>query len=120
VVKKPFTIVITGAESTGKSTLTENLAKHFDTEFIPEFARDYIEKLPHNYTFNDVEIIAKKQKEQFESVRSKNIQIIFIDTWLIITKIWFETVFYKKPAWIDREIAQSNIDLFLVFGCSIS
>ena len=42
---KPKIIVITGAESTGKSTLTEALSKHFNAPFIPEIARDYVEKL---------------------------------------------------------------------------
>ncbi len=36
-------IVITGAESTGKSTLAENLAGHFSVPYIPEIAREYIE-----------------------------------------------------------------------------
>lgn len=112
--KKPFTVVITGAESTGKSTLTKDLAKHFNAEYIPEYAREYIEKLPHKYTFDDVETIAKKQKEQFNIEKNKSQQMIFIDTWLIITKIWFEMVFNKIPAWIDLEIAKSEIDLFLV------
>ncbi len=55
-------IVITGAESTGKSTLTEALAKHFNVPYIPEIAREYIEKLPHKYNYRDVEIIAKPKQ----------------------------------------------------------
>jgi NadR type nicotinamide-nucleotide adenylyltransferase len=114
VNKKPFIVVITGAESTGKSTLTKNLAKHYEAEYIPEYAREYIEMIPHKYTFNDVETIAKKQIEQFNILKNKNQQIVFVDTWLIITKIWFEIVFNKIPAWIDLEIAKSEIDLFLI------
>ena len=62
---KPKIIVITGAESTGKSTLTERLANHFNAPFIPETARQYVEKLNRKYTYSDVENIAKMQIEQF-------------------------------------------------------
>ena len=51
-------IAITGPESTGKSWLTEQLAQAFNTTFIPEYARKYIEQLNRPYDFNDIEIIA--------------------------------------------------------------
>jgi NadR type nicotinamide-nucleotide adenylyltransferase len=107
-------VVITGAESTGKSTLTEALANHFNVPFIPEFARSYIENLNRKYNFNDVEIIAQKQVELFNMQKQLNSRFIFVDTWLIITKIWFEVVFNKTPEWIENEIKNTKIDLFLV------
>ena len=110
----PKIIVITGAESTGKSTLTEALATHFNVPFIPEIAREYVEHLHEKYTFKDVVRIAKKQVEQLNLLKSTNHQFIFIDTWLIITKIWFEVVFEKIPDWFESEIQKNKIDLFLV------
>jgi len=107
-------IVITGAESTGKSTLTEALAHHFKVPFISEYARSYIENLNRKYNYDDVEIIARKQVELFNSMKKSNSEFIFIDTWLIITKVWFEEVFNKVPSWIDYEIKNTKIDLFLV------
>ena len=62
----PEIIVITGAESTGKSTLTEQLANHFKVPFIPEIAREYIEKLDRKYNYNDVEQIARLQVERMK------------------------------------------------------
>lgn len=107
-------IVITGAESTGKSSLAEALANHFEVPFIPEYARDYIQDLKEEYTYNDVELIARKQREQLkESLKLKE-PIIILDTWLLITKIWFEVVFNSVPNWIENEIKNTNIDLFLV------
>ena len=107
-------IVITGAESTGKSTLTEALAHYFKVPFVPEYARSYIENLNREYNYNDVEIIARKQVEIFNSVKKSNSEFVFIDTWLIITKIWFEEVFNKIPSWIEHEIINTKINLFLV------
>ncbi len=110
----PKIIAITGAESTGKSTLTEALAKHFQVPFIPEIARDYVEKLDRKYNCRDVEIIAEKQIELFNRQLKTGNSFIFIDTWLIITKVWFEVVFQKSPEWLEDEIKKNRIDLFLV------
>jgi nicotinamide riboside kinase len=111
---KSKTIIITGAESTGKSILTNGLATHFRLPFIPEFARNYIENLGRKYNYDDVVLIAKKQIQELNEFQQKNLPWIFSDTWLIITKIWFEEVFGKVPGWLDIEIKKTNIDLFLV------
>ena len=110
----PKIIVITGAESTGKSTLTERLANHFRAPYIPEIAREYVENLNHKYTYSDVENIAKMQIVKFNSISKSDALYIFVDTWLIVTKIWFEFVYNKTPKWLIREIVKTKIDLFLV------
>jgi nicotinamide riboside kinase len=109
-------IVITGAESTGKSVLTEWLAKYFHAPFLPEFAREHIENLNRKYTYDDVEIIAHEQVSRLKTIQTKNsgAPYIFLDTWLIITKIWFEVVFNHLPSWLDDQIKSTPIDLFLV------
>lgn len=112
--KQPKIIVITGAESTGKSTLTENLAKHFNVPFIPEIAREYVENLGYKYNYIDIENIARIQIEQLKNLEDSNAEYIFLDTWLIVTKIWFEFVYQKIPDWLLDEIKKTRIDLFLV------
>ena len=39
---------------------------------------------------------------------------MFFDTWLIITRVWFEVVFSKVPDWIDKQISQASFDLVLL------
>jgi NadR type nicotinamide-nucleotide adenylyltransferase len=111
---RPKIIVITGAESTGKTTLTEQLAAHFGVPCLPEIAREYVENLNGKYTFSDVEKIAKMQIELFTKISKTNAPYIFFDTWLIITKIWFEFVYKEVPDWLIFEIERTRIDLFLV------
>lgn len=106
--------MITGAESTGKSMLTEWLANHFNVPFIPEFARKYIENLDRNYNYSDVEKIAKKQISQLEAGKQSEYQYVFVDTWLIITKVWFNVVFGEIPSWLEFSIQKTKVDLFLV------
>ncbi len=110
----PKIIVITGAESTGKTTLAEALANHFKVPVVPEYARDYIQNLERNYTFEDVEFIAKQQVKQLNMFLKEKYPLIILDTWLLITKVWFEVVFKTVPDWIEQEIRKTNIDLFLV------
>ncbi len=112
-------IVITGAESTGKSTLAENLAGHFSVPYIPEIAREYIEKLNRKYNYNDVQEIAKLQVEQLNKAIDSDFPFVFLDTWLIITKIWFEVVFKKEPEWLTNTIRKTAIDLFLICDTDI-
>lgn len=111
---KPKIIVITGAESTGKSTLTTALADHFKAPFIPEFAREYVENLSEKYTYHDVEKIAQKQVEELNQYKNSVHPYIFVDTWLIITLIWFEVVFNQIPDGMESLIQNTKIDLFLI------
>jgi NadR type nicotinamide-nucleotide adenylyltransferase len=116
-VDKRIKIVITGAESTGKSTLAEGLAKHFNGKVIPELARGYIENLDRNYTYEDLEVIAKMQIEAENDAASES--LVFFDTWLIITKVWFDFVYGSHPEWLNQAISNSNIDLFLLCDTDI-
>lgn len=111
---KPFIIALTGAESTGKSTLAEVLAKYYKVPFVPEFARDYIRSLHGKYSFRDVDFIAHKQVEQYEELIIAEHPVIILDTWLLITKIWFEVVYCRVPEWLEEAIRRYPIDLFLV------
>ncbi len=112
--KRPNIIVVTGAESTGKSTLTIEIAKHLGAKYYPEFAREYVSKLNRPYTFNDVEHIAKTQIYQYEEALNSNQHTVIFDTWLIITLVWMEVVYAKKPNWMDEYLRSAKIDLFLV------
>jgi nicotinamide riboside kinase len=59
-------------------------------------------------------LIAKKQIQELNEFQQKKLTWVLSDTWLIITKIWFEEVFGKSPVWLETEIKKTKIDLFLV------
>jgi nicotinamide riboside kinase len=109
-----FKVVVTGPESTGKTEICKYLAASFETEFIPEYARQYIASLNRPYTFADVEKIARVQVEQLRQQREGCLPILFLDTYLIITKVWFREVYGRIPDWIDDSLAEAGIDLFLL------
>lgn len=110
-------IAITGPESTGKSTLCELLAKEYNTTFVPEFARGYIEKLDRPYHYNDLLEIAKGQvSTESQLVKSAN-KIIFCDTDLTVIKIWSEHKFGECHPWILNKLNIIHYDYY--FLCDI-
>jgi NadR type nicotinamide-nucleotide adenylyltransferase len=112
---KPVTrIILTGPESTGKSQLSAGLASHFSKNFIPEYARDYVSNLHRAYSYDDVMHIAKRQIELMNEFSEKSNSLLFVDTYLIITKVWFIRVFGTYPVWIDEEIQQTKNDFYLL------
>jgi NadR type nicotinamide-nucleotide adenylyltransferase len=107
-------VVISGPESTGKTTLAKELSSYFQTVYVYEYARDYVEKLGRPYTYEDVLHIARKQVLLEEEMLRKANRILFFDTHLEITKIWFSECFHRYPDWIDKEISRAGIDLYLM------
>jgi NadR type nicotinamide-nucleotide adenylyltransferase len=81
-------IAITGPESTGKTTLTESLGKHFNEPFVEEFARDYLYQINRQYLQADLLEIANGQiNREEQKVKDANL-FLFSDTELINMKIW--------------------------------
>lgn len=111
-------IVVIGPECTGKSTLCEQLAKHYSTRCCPEFAREYLLINGTNYSFDDLLTIAKGQLAQEEDVVQSaiaNLQpAIFIDTDMYVMKVWCEFVFGKCHKWILEQIVKRQYDLYLL------
>lgn len=66
-------IVILGPESTGKSTLCEQLAAHFKSRWVPEYARTYLEGTGNVYAYEDLWEIAKGQMEAEEAASGEMI-----------------------------------------------
>ncbi len=106
-------VLITGAESTGKSELAHALAQHYSGIMVPEYAREYMEKLNGPCTYGDVEQIAQHQLSSYKDSLLSG-QKVFFDTWLIITRVWFKVVFNHVPSWIDEQILQASFDLVLL------
>src|SRR4030042_3934614 len=112
-------IVITGPECTGKSSLAMDLAEYYNTVYIPEYARTYVENLGRPYQYSDLEIIAHNQVEELEENKSNANKLLIIDTYLIITKVWFDVVYKRCPEWINERLLLHEIDLFLVCNTDI-
>ena len=117
-------IVIIGPESTGKSTLCEQLALHYKSVWVKEYAREYLLKNGTDYTFENLLDIAKGQiageERAVQSAKkgsAADYQPLFIDTDMYVMKVWCEFVFEKCHHWILNRIVERKYDLYLL--CNI-
>jgi NadR type nicotinamide-nucleotide adenylyltransferase len=107
-------VVITGPESTGKTTLAEQLARSFGTVWVPEYARGFVRNLGREYDYQDIEHIGRRQIEELTAQYRGANQLVFFDTGLIITRVWFLEGYQTCPVFIDRAIREITIDLYLL------
>jgi len=109
-------IALTGPESTGKTELSRQLAEYFHAAWEPELAREYIEKLNREYTYEDVVKIARLQAEQEKKYenREDDQSFVFFDTDLIITKVWLEYKYQKVPEFVTERLSTRFFDLYLL------
>ena len=113
-------IGILGPESSGKSTLSSHLARHFGGTFIPEYAREYVSQLGRPYTYADVCHIAERNREEATYSASLFKAPVFFDTELIITKVWFQEVFGQCPGWLTSPIPKGCVmDYYLLLSPDI-
>lgn len=138
-----FKVVVIGPESTGKSTLCEKLAAHYNTIWVEEYAREFLLKNGNEYTKEDLLTIAKGQIENEEKAiqqlsnnqsletnnkqqtknepqtnnakrQTPNNEILLIDTDMYVMKVWSEFVFNTCDNFILNQIVERKYDCYLL------
>jgi NadR type nicotinamide-nucleotide adenylyltransferase len=112
-------IVLFGPESTGKTTLSRHLARHYNTVWAPEFARDYLQKKWNNERKTceaaDLIPIAIGQMRLENKLAKKADKILICDTDLLETKVYSEEYY---GGFVDEELdkaaKENTYDLYLL------
>lgn len=107
-------VVLTGSESTGKTTLAERLAAHFRAAFVPEFVRAYAEEKRAAIDFSDHGPIARGQMALEDTHIARAPHLIVQDTDLLSTVVYCRHYFGRCPVWIEAAAASRRPDLYLV------
>ena len=130
-------VAVIGPESTGKSTLCELLAQHYNTQWCPEFAREYLLTHGTDYSYDDLLYIAKGQLAMEDEYASSMVNgqwsaqnhpisgphsqltiyhspLLIIDTEMYVMKVWCEFVFGKCHRWVLDQIVERKYDLYLL------
>ncbi len=105
-------ICIYGTESTGKSTLTEKLANHYQTSFVSEMAREVVERTDECTEQHLLQIAELHAKTIDKELKAAN-KILLIDTDINITRSYSKFLFNKElivPMWVDES---NRFDLYL-------
>jgi NadR type nicotinamide-nucleotide adenylyltransferase len=112
-------VVVTGSECTGKTTLASALAEHFDTVWVPEFVRMFVENKGAAPEFADVEAIARGQMALEDQNASQASELLIQDTDLLSTVIYSRHYYLDCPSWIDNELRARAGDLYLLAGIDV-
>lgn len=111
-------ILLTGPESVGKTTLARRLAEHFQTDWSPEYAREYIDRELKGdleaFSLENVTPIACGQVAQEARLLQNCNRVLFCDTDLLVTRIYSEFYLESCPEAVRREAALRDHDLTLM------
>lgn len=108
-------VVVTGSESTGKTTLAQQLAEHFQTLWVPEFGRGYVAAHSGPLTPADIDPIARGQVASEEhSYRSAPRSVVILDTDLLTTEVYADHYFGSCPDWIREAVRERLGHLYLL------
>lgn len=112
-------VVLFGPESTGKTTLSNQLARHYNTVWTPEFAREYLQDKWNNERKtcenSDLILIAIGQIKLENELAKKADKILICDTDLLETKVYSEEYYggFVDPK-LDDAANKNVYDLYLL------
>jgi len=101
-------IVITGPECSGKSTLANSLSNRLKVPLIHEYARSFLEEKDEQYSYEDLLHIAQEQHRAL-CLASEESNLQICDTWMYVMKIWCEFKFGRCHKFILDTIAKEAI-----------
>ena len=113
---QPSRVAVLGPESVGKTTLCRELARHFQTVWVPEYARTYAEAKPTPLEVSDVEPIARGNLAMGEALMPLARERIFFDTDSLMTALYGETYYNHQVAWLNTLTEQQGSDLYLLLA----
>ena len=116
-------VVVTGSESTGKTTLAHDLAAHFNSLWVREQSREYAESAKRSLNAEDVSPIASQQIAAEDAAlidaRRRGDNWLFFDTDLVSTVVYARHYYGACPAWIEAEAFARRGDLYLMADIDI-
>jgi NadR type nicotinamide-nucleotide adenylyltransferase len=110
-------VCLIGPECTGKTTLAEQLSRHFGAPWVPEFAREYAERVARELTADDVEPIARGEIALLDAAPNEG--LVILDTDLISTVVYARHYYGHCPEWIEREAQNRKSDLYLLLDIDL-
>lgn len=108
-----------GPESTGKSELCQHLAMHYETEWVPEYARFYLDRLEGEYQQHDLKAIAEGQLSWEDEKAEYANEYLICDTDMIVIKIWSDHKYGGTDSWIEDQLNSRKYDFYLLNNIDI-
>lgn len=120
VNKKIKKIAIVGPESTGKSTISQQLANHYKVPWVPEYSRYYCAFLTESCTLQDELNMFHGQLALEEAILSTTTtDLVICDTTVMTIKIWSDEFFGETPRFVLDELARRHYDLYILLDVDL-
>lgn len=112
-------IVLFGPESTGKTTLAQQLAEHYNTQWVPEYAREYLQdkwdREQKTCEPKDLIPIAYGQMRLENELAKTANKVLICDTDLLETKVYSETYYTGTcDPLLEHYALKNQYDLYLL------
>jgi NadR type nicotinamide-nucleotide adenylyltransferase len=111
---RPFVVVVTGSECTGKTTLAGEIAQAFEAPCSPEFVREYLDRKGIELDASDVEPIARGQIRVEDAAEASASAVLVKDTDLVSTMVYARHYYGACPPWIAASAHARRGDLYLL------
>jgi len=113
-------VALLGTESTGKTTLAQQLAAAYCTTWVPEFGRAYCEdRDARNLTPDDFDAIGRGQIVAEESAAQSANRILICDTDVRTTATWSDIILGTRSAWLSRAAAKDEYSHVLLLDADV-
>lgn len=112
-------VCLIGPESTGKSKLSHDLAVHYRTVYVPEFARTWLNPKQGICQSDDIPIIAHGQIASEDALARRANRVLFCDTDVLLTTIWSTVLFGGCPDSIRKIAEDRKYDLYLLLDVDV-
>jgi len=105
-------VLITGPESTGKSTLAQKLSELLGFGVLPDYSRIYLEKYGPDYAYDDISIMARNHHQLYHALDDGDDTIL--DTYLLNYQIWSQVKYQSCNPWIKDRVRMMKFDTVLL------
>ena len=112
----PISILITGPESSGKSTISVQISKFLGAVVVKEYAREYLTDLSRPYSGRDFTKIVNQQQKIEKDALDSDSKYVVLDTGPVDLSIWNKVKYNKNNPNINSWLKESQYDF--IFLCN--
>jgi NadR type nicotinamide-nucleotide adenylyltransferase len=112
-------VCVFGPESTGKTTLARKLAEHFNTAWVPEYARTLLEAQGGRLTPDDLPRIVRGQSASEDALARNARKVLICDTDPLTTLVWSEVLYGTCDPFVREQTEKRSYDLYLLLDVDV-
>lgn len=111
-----YRVCLIGPECTGKTTIAARLAERYQTIYVPEYAREYAERVARPLTSDDADPIARGQLASEDRLASAASGMLILDTDLLSTYVYARHYYGTAPDWLESAVPTRLANLYILFS----